>query len=169
MSNRARHVRRDDPQEPRRSVAGSVLRGLAFLIAVALAWPITFGGMFGGVVVSGQSMEPTMYAGDLVLVRRAAEVEVGDVVVYRPQAQPAARVIHRIVDRDGPELVLQGDNNSWIDPFDVVVDDVEGIAFATVPKVGGWLSQLANPLLWGSCLVLGAGWWWVRSRKEDEA
>lgn len=169
VRTRARHIRGGDPQEPRRSIVGSVLRGLAFLLVVALAWPITFGGLFGGVIVSGQSMEPTMIAGDLVLIRRTAEVDVGDVVVYRPEVQPNARVIHRIIDRDGPELVLQGDNNSWIDPFDVVVDDVEGIAIATVPRVGSWLSQLSNPLLWGSCLVLGAGWWWIRARREQEA
>lgn len=131
-------------------------------------WPLNLGGLFGGIVVSGHSMEPAYYPGDIAVVMRTAEVGVGDVAVFRPPVAPNARVVHRVVAVDGEHLELRGDNNDWSDPFDVVQDDVVGKVILRVPEVGGWLLPLAHPLVWVSLLLVGTGWWlWPRRDRSD--
>lgn len=148
--------------------AGSVLRSLALTTAVVLLWPLSFGGLFGGVIVSGRSMEPTMEPGDLAVVIRVREAEVGDVIVFRPQVAPQARVVHRVVGEDGDQLELRGDNNDWDDPFDVTQDDVVGKVVMRLPEVGGALSFLADARVWASLLLIGVGLWlWPRRTPSE--
>ena len=152
---------------PGRSRAGRrVLRWTALAVGLVLVWPLSLGGLFGGVIVAGHSMEPTLEPGDLTVIVRTSEAEVGDVVVFRPNADPRAQVIHRVIDVDGDRLQLRGDNNDWIDPFEVVQDDVVGTMILRVPHVGGWFSQLADPRVWISLLLLGSGWW-LMARRAD--
>ncbi|PYF98327.1 signal peptidase, endoplasmic reticulum-type [Georgenia satyanarayanai] len=160
------------PPRTRRRVrprAGSVLRSVALATAVVLLWPVSLGGLFGGIIVSGHSMEPTMERGDLVVVMRVREAQVGDVVVFRPQVAPHARVVHRIVGADGEQLELRGDNNDWSDPFDVTQDDVVGKVVMRLPQVGGALSSLTDARVWASLLLLGAGLWLWPRRAPDGA
>lgn len=145
-----------------------LLRWVALAIGVVLLWPPGLGGVFGGVIVAGHSMEPTLQPGDLAITVRADRAEVGDVVVFQPGTQPRARVIHRVVDVDGEHLQLRGDNNDWVDPFDVIQDDVMGKMVLRIPDVGGWVSKLAEPPVWASLLLVGSGWWLLSRRAERE-
>lgn len=151
------------------SRTGGALRSLALATAVVLLWPLSLGGLFGGVIVSGHSMEPTMDPGDLVVVMRVREAQVGDVVVFRPQVAPQARVVHRVVGSDGDQLTLRGDNNDWDDPFKVDQDDVVGKMVMRLPQVGHALSVIADPRVWASLLLVGAGLWLLPRRTPDEA
>ena len=63
--------------------------------------------------VEGQSMEPTLRSGDLLLLRRDLNPEVGDIVVY--EKSPGILIVHRIV-KVGDEIVTKGDNNRAPDP-----------------------------------------------------
>lgn len=154
---------------PRRHPARRIVQWLVLAAAVALLWPLSLGGLFGAIIVTGHSMEPTLEAGDIALVARTDQAREGDVVVIRPSINPDLRVIHRVVGVDGQELELRGDNNTWNDPFDVVQGDVEGKFVARVPQVGTWISHLTHPLVWASLLLLGAGWWlWPRRVDGDK-
>jgi signal peptidase I len=122
------------------------------LLTVAAGWfaflrPSTLGGPMTLVLVSGQSMEPGMHTGDLAVVRAAPGYEVGDVVAFRvPQEQGGGPVvIHRIVDRDGDTLVLQGDNNSWVDPWPLTEADVVGVLVLHSPGAGEAVALVARP------------------------
>ena len=66
--------------------------------------------------VEGQSMEPTLRSGDLLLLRRDLNPEVGDIVVY--EKSPGILIVHRIlkVVEDG-EIITRGDNNGYPDPI----------------------------------------------------
>ena len=60
----------------------------AFWVAIMVAiWvslaPVQVGGQATYVIVAGQSMEPNLHYGDLVIVHRASRYQVGDVVVYQ--------------------------------------------------------------------------------------
>ncbi|MCW2501512.1 MAG: putative signal peptidase [Frankiales bacterium] len=56
----------------------------------------------GTVRVSGPSMVPTLYGGDLLVVRRGARVRTGDLVVGRLRARPELLVVKRAVaEQDG--------------------------------------------------------------------
>ncbi len=129
-----------------RRLALHFLKGALFVLALA-AWiafaPIPLGGRAGYVIVSGNSMEPTLHAGDLVIVRQTADYEVGDVVAYR---EPwVGLVIHRIIAREGLRYVLQGDNNTWRDPYRPLKEDIVGELWLHLPRLGQLAAWLRSP------------------------
>lgn len=151
--------------EDERGGAGTSLRRLLGLASTAVwlslavvagwfLWPSSLGGCTTLTIVSGHSMEPTYYTGDLV-VSRCGPVEVGDVIVYNPPDVGGARVIHRIVDGDAEDgWIVQGDNNDFLDPWRPSGDQVLGSAVLHVPQLGRVAAILLSPLTWVSLLVI---------------
>jgi len=141
---------------PRRLLrhAGEVVWiGLAVVLGYLL-WPSSLGGCTTLTIVSGTSMEPTYYTGDLV-VSRCGDVEVGDVIVYSPPDVGGARVIHRIIGGDAEAgWVMQGDNNDFVDPWQPQGDHVLGGAVLHLPDVGKVASILLSPMTWISLLLI---------------
>lgn len=133
--------------------APSVLLYLAAGVAAYFLWPTSLGGCTTLTVVSGESMEPTYRTGDVV-VARCGEPEVGDVVVYQPEGYGGVRIIHRVIGGDASGWALQGDNNSWIDPFEPTNDEVLGVAKLHLPKVGLAARALMNPIIWLSLIAI---------------
>lgn len=122
----------------------------AFWIALLAAiWinfaPVQVGGQATYVIVAGQSMEPDMHFGDLVIVQKAAGYQVGDVVAYR-NADIERYVIHRIIDVRRGRYVLKGDNNSWIDQYEPVNQEVLGKLWVHLPKFGFYMQKMREPL-----------------------
>jgi signal peptidase I len=121
------------------------------LIGFKLVGPPMLGGPVNYIIVSGNSMEPTLHPGDLVLVRTSSSYRVGDVVAFRipeGQAGAGALVIHRIVGRSAREgFVLQGDNKSSPDLWRPRPEDVVGRRWLRVPRLGLWLTVLRHPLV----------------------
>ncbi len=72
--------------------------------------PMPFG--IGISVVLTGSMEPTIAAGDLIIVRDTGEYQKDDIIVYRSGNNS---ICHRIVETDGSTFVTQGDANSGKD------------------------------------------------------
>jgi signal peptidase len=129
--------------------------GSALLVILAiLAWPTSLGGCTTMTVVSGHSMEPTFHTGDLV-VARCGTPAVGNIVIYQPPGiDTRALVIHRIVAAGtAGGWVMQGDNNSYKDPWQPTDHDILGIALFHIPSVG---SLLRAPLVWSSFLLMAA-------------
>lgn len=127
---------------------------ILLLVGVWLAFaPTAIGGRANYVTVNGNSMEPGMARGDLVIVRQAASYRVGDVVTYRHPAIGA--VIHRIVDSDGERFTLQGDNNTWLDSYYPTSDDIIGKQWLHIPSLGTYILQIRQPrtLLLAGALV----------------
>lgn len=124
---------------------------LAGAVACALlVWPGFLHGGTAYVIVSGQSMEPALHAGDLVITVRHGTYEVGDVVAYRiPGGQPGAGVlvIHRIVGGSASAgYITQGDNREGRDPWRPRPHDVVGAETVRVPWLGLALAYLRAPL-----------------------
>ena len=59
------------------------LMWIAIILAVMLVFMAISQTFFSNVSVSGSSMKPTLYTGDLVVINKAKEVEVGDIVVIK--------------------------------------------------------------------------------------
>ena len=157
-----------------RRVLGA-LTSLAWMaVAVGIGWflwPTSLGGCTTLTIVSGQSMEPTYYTGDLV-VSRCGEPEVGDVVVYNPPDVGGARVIHRIVGGDATQgWLIQGDNNDFLDPWQPTNERILGSAVLHLPHVGKFAAILLSPLTWISLLTvaLAVVVWPGRGKATDEA
>lgn len=147
------------PTRPNKTGWLGRILGWAILIAIlVLIWPSSLGGATTIVVVSGQSMEPTYHSGDLVVLRKRANYEVGDVIAYRPFDTVRASVIHRItaIDEAGG-LMIRGDNNDFDDPFEITHDDIQGAALFMVPKVGKFFVFLSSPWVWISLLLIAVG------------
>ncbi|HEY3546843.1 MAG TPA: S26 family signal peptidase, partial [Propionicimonas sp.] len=141
---------------PRRLLGGALSVGwvLGAVLLGYLIWPSSLGGCTTLTIVSGHSMEPTYYTGDLV-VARCGPVEKGDVIVYHPTDVGGARVIHRIVGGDATHgWVVQGDNNTFLDPWTPTQKDILGSAKLHLAGVGKFASILLSPLTWISMLVV---------------
>ncbi|MBP5546807.1 MAG: VanZ family protein [Bacteroidales bacterium] len=55
----------------------------------------------------GTSMRPTLLAGDVIVLEKAKDVAVGDVVLFRHERR---HLLHRVVAIDGDRYTMQGDN-----------------------------------------------------------
>jgi signal peptidase I len=139
--------------------------GVTVLVVLAVglgAWllfaPAGAGGGLRYAVVDGVSMEPGLSRGDLVLIRPAADPEIGDVVLYYDPAMDA-RVLHRVVRFDGDRLVLQGDANDFVDDPHPLPADVIGSYWFAIPRAGSalvWLRQPVHAALLAFVLTLVA-------------
>ncbi|MEX1165196.1 MAG: signal peptidase I [Nitriliruptor sp.] len=118
----------------RRSISSVVL-----ILVLAVAWlqfgPAQLGGRATYVSTHGESMEPTYSASDLVVITRAADHRVGDVIAYRSELLDTV-VLHRIVDEDADGFITQGDNNDWLDQDRPTDADILGTPRFHVPRAG---------------------------------
>ena len=118
----------------------------------ALLRPAYLGGAATYIMVGGISMEPTMYTGDLALVRSRDSYAVGDIVAFGVEN---GIVIHHIVGGAAEAgFITQGDNNSNIDPWRPTSENIVGRAWLYVPRLGFLFSYLQNPL--SMALAVGA-------------
>lgn len=150
-----------------RSLATSIL----FLGLLALLWPTSLGGRVDYVMVSGTSMEPGMHTGDLVVLRRTGDYEVGDVVSFVvPAGEPGAgiQVIHRIVEGDSSgRFTLQGDNKADMDRWRPTRSDIVGERYLLVPDGGRVLLLLQRPLVLSAVAAAVTFGWVLRPRSAS--
>ena len=130
-------------------------------LALFAVWGVLFrptflGGPAGYVIVSGKSMEPTLYAGDLVITKQQPSYEVGDIVAFRVEG---GMVIHRIIGGDAENgYVIQGDNKPTPDLWRPTPAEILGRQWIAIPNAGTWFQQAGEPLPLGVFLgVLGVG------------
>jgi signal peptidase len=128
----------------------------ASLVALVVGWffvlrPVQLGGPASYILVGGESMEPTIHAGSLVVAFRADTYDVGDVVVYRvPEGGVAGgrQVIHRIVGGSSDTgFVLQGDNATSIDPWRPTRFDAIGRATFVIPSMADLVVLIRSPVV----------------------
>lgn len=121
------------------------LAGLATFVAVVAAWaiflrPAFLGGPATYVIVAGQSMEPTLKTGDLVLARRQRTYQRGEVIAYRipkPHAGAGTLVMHRIVGGSAQDgYMTRGDNRRHRDPWRAKPAEIVGTMSVHVPRLG---------------------------------
>jgi signal peptidase len=123
---------------------------LVFVGWFLLLRPQTLGGPAGWILVAGDSMQPNIHPGSLVVVLRRAEYSVGDVIAYRvPEGDPGAgdNVIHRIIGGDGDAgFVVRGDHTSGPDIWRPRSSDVVGAAWLVVPDGALVMLFLRSPI-----------------------
>jgi signal peptidase I len=132
------------------------------LVALAIAWfftlrPQSLGGPAAYVVVSGISMQPTYYDGDLVVMRRTNNYIIGDIIAYAvPEGEPGAgaMVIHRVIGRDSVGFITRGDNNNGNDQWRPTGKDIVGEQMLHVAGAGTLLARLRAPLIVASLAAL---------------
>ena len=117
---------------------GFLLLIMTFLAAFAL-FISGFCGIHKYLVVSS-SMEPSLYAGDIVFVNNNTafdDVEIGDVIIFKYKD---INVIHRVVEEtliDGEKhLKTKVDNNECADGYLTTEENFCGVAICQIPKLG---------------------------------
>ncbi|MCC6237866.1 MAG: S24/S26 family peptidase [Dehalococcoidia bacterium] len=126
MSDRASR-----PRSLRARLASGAATGAILALWFGLA-PTSIGGDYSYVIVHGNSMEPHLHGGDIVLLRRERVYGIGEVVAYRdPMLGP---VLHRIDARHGDRFVLRGDNRERVDAYTPLPEDVLGREAAVWPR-----------------------------------
>lgn len=128
-------------------LAGLCLFMLASRCISNNALPMPFG--VGCAVVMSGSMQPALNVDDLVFVTRAADVQVGDVVVYQ---QGDALVIHRVVALDGASVTTQGDANN-IPDAPVALDSVKGKLVGRIAGAGALVRAAQTPAVAGAVVA----------------
>lgn len=95
------------------------------------------------VAVFSNSMVPTFYRGDMILVFGEKNVKVGDVVVF-DSPDKKYPIIHRVYEIKDGGIVTKGDNNPSTDEgrWSVIpLDKIYGKAFLKIPILG-WVKML---------------------------
>ena len=149
----------------------AVLYTAVFFVAVKIqnpnAVPMPFG--FGASLVLSGSMEPEISTDDLVFVKRADELHVGEVVLYNTGG---SNVLHRITKIDGDIITTQGDANNTEDkPFSKSA--VLGVYIGKIPSGGKIIRFVTNPpfVMAVVFLLMAAAGTWIfvedhRARKK---
>lgn len=129
----------------------SLLGLLLFLAWFGLLRPRVLGGPASYILVSGRSMQPTFFTGDLVVLLRQAEYARGEVIAYEVEGK---NVIHRVIGGSAQEgYRTQGDNNSFVDPWKPKPEEILGRYWFHLPGAGKYLTALRQPR---GLLTLGA-------------
>lgn len=111
-------------------------------------------------IVATGSMSGTIEEGDLIVVRKADEYKVGDVVTFLIDGDKIPTT-HRIIRISGDKFYTKGDANNAEDPRSVTQDEIVGKVTATVPKIGLFFKWFREDFGWAyfvaMILVIAAG------------
>ena len=143
---------------PREPVRKAVLI-LSPLLGALLLWGLmilVLGTTQPFYVVKGNSMEPTLRDGDLVVVKKVepSEVEPGDIIVFYKPGSKSEIIIHRVIqkaERRGEVYFrTKGDNNDSADPWLVPEEDLIGVVVGgsrplKLPLLGRMASFIRSP------------------------
>jgi signal peptidase len=142
------------PKKGKRAENGSITGWIVTTVAaVAIIWFAV--GLFPirPALVGSGSMEPKMYAGDVVIIAKvpADSIETGDVIQFRVAEE--VTVMHRVIEIQETEagskvFITKGDANDEPDSEPVIPENVVGKAVMTIPKVG-WASIMVKQFFTG--------------------
>jgi len=127
-------------------VVGATFGGYGlFMLAMGTTSPL--------VVVTSESMEPTLYRGDLAVIQARApdQIHLGDIVVYQDTTyMPGTAIIHRVVSINVINgtyyYTTKGDHNPSADPGTRTYSEIVGVVIFVVPQLGNVSLFLRTPL-----------------------
>lgn len=115
------------------------------LLAKRLVFKEELPSVFGCSVVTvmSGSMEPAFSPGDMLIIRRQEQYQVGDIVTYESEG---SFITHRLVERDGDTWVTKGDANNAPDGMPLREENLYGSVWLVIPKLGNAAIFLKSPL-----------------------
>lgn len=111
-----------------------------------------FGTLTPFMAVATRSMKPAYNPGDLILVKAANGIKVGDVIVFNVPSpydkKVPSPIVHRVVDIQKLDGLMffktKGDNNPEVDPWIVPTANVIGKVVYSIPLFGYLMLYLRN-------------------------
>lgn len=118
--------------------------------------------------VVSNSMVPTFERGDLILVEKNPQSYTpGDIAVYYQESHDRD-VVHRIVQIDGDQVTVKGDNNYVADPT-FSKSALKGAVVGIAPNLGFLYFRLNLMIIVGIAAILGifTDGWKIRFRRRQ--
>lgn len=159
-------------KEPLSTIIYIVL-GIALAFGINLGMGLALGTDMPVVAVESNSMVPTFYKGDLLILQGlpAENLEEGNVIVFFPENRPTA-IVHRIIAINGDgTFQTKGDANSEQLPFEkrILPETIHGKSILIIPYLG-WvkigMTDYVLPNLVYVIIILAAGWFGYKVFKE---
>jgi signal peptidase len=122
------------------------------IISVVIIWFSVGLFPFHPSLVASGSMQPVMYAGDIVIIAKipADVVKEGDIIQFRKEEK--VTVMHRVIEIQETEgakfFITKGDANDEPDKDQVIPENVVGKHVLTVPKIG-WVAIVIKSFFTG--------------------
>lgn len=125
-----------------------LLKDVIFVLALILSVVVIYVGLRVSlatdtplVAISGQSMNPTLEDGDLILVKGVPpeEIKVGDIIIFDPQN--GIRTVHRVtriqtLENGTLTFKTKGDALDEDDPYTVYPENIHGRLAFRIPYMG---------------------------------
>jgi signal peptidase I len=114
---------------------------LYLILGFVIAYAVNFGLGYAldtetpVVAVFSDSMDPTFYKGDMIVVQGIEDASVGDIIVFNVPDR-AYPIIHRVNEITPDGIRTKGDNNLYVDPWRISEDDIYGKAVIKFPLLG---------------------------------
>lgn len=141
-----------------------IILGIALAFGINQAMALALNTDMPVVAVESNSMVPTFYRGDLLILQGALPetLSEGDVIVFFPLGKSTA-IVHRIVDiNDDGTFQTKGDANTDQLPFEkrIVPEQIHGRSIATVPYLGwvkiGMTDYVFPNIVWIAIILVAA-------------
>lgn len=103
-------------------------------------------------VVSSESMVPTLNVGDIIIVRGVdpQTVTVGTIIIFHSPYDYSMPIVHRVVAIDNQDSSIffetKGDHNQLRDGWKVPAGNLMGVFIAKIPYIGLLSLELRGPL-----------------------
>jgi signal peptidase I len=118
---------------------------LVYLVVFWIVFaPMQLGGQTAYIVINGTSMEPDYKSGDLIIVHRAFDYQIGDLVAYQNQ-DLQSNFFHRIIGKENERYILKGDNNPTADSYHPQKSEIIGKIWFQFINIGGLIQNLRIP------------------------
>jgi len=105
---------------------------LLFVTVSLYFWPASLYGDSDYILLFGDSMQPIIQPGSLVIVKSQASYDTGDIVAFVDSG--GTNIVHRIIEITDEGFVTQGDNNPGPDT-PIVYEDIKGKLVLVLPYI----------------------------------
>jgi len=146
-----------------------VIIGCWYAIIVKMIFKIDVpmvGGYSALIVLTG-SMEPTIKAGEVIIIHEEDEYEIGDILTYR---EGNILVTHRIIDKTETTYTTRGDANNTNDPA-ISKKTAVGKTIFHIPYIGSFILFIQTPIglfcVLAILIALKVMYTLIRTKNED--
>lgn len=124
-------------------------------------------GGYSALIVLTGSMEPTIKAGEVIVIHEEDEYEIGDILTYR---EGNILVTHRIIDKTETTYTTRGDANNTNDPA-ISKKTAVGKTVFHIPYIGTFILFIQTPVglfcVLAILIALKVMYTMLRTKQED--
>ena len=143
ISNKIKHKKRN-----RKIIKVVILITLSMLFVINILFSIEENTHIFGIYmfqIISESMEPTFYKNDLVIVKSypVEELKKGDIITFQQEDRVISHRIEEIFKKDeNKQFITKGDNNEVQDIEPVDTEDIYGKVVSVIPKIGKMVNYI---------------------------